>query len=112
MIVLKEPHTSRVLSGAKVMELRARRIKEGKCFYLADSTTHKVKALVSFGESWELSQEDYTRMRPLHLVEAPLKRYKRTYGTMISDVQVLETEVGYRPKRGAIGFARFQAASE
>ena len=110
MIVLKEPYTSLVMAGTKTMELRSRRIIGD--YYLADSTTHTVKAKVAFGESWELSQEDYDNTRELHCVDQPTKRYKRTVGTLITSVQPLAEESSYRAKRGAIGFAKFFPAAQ
>jgi hypothetical protein len=106
LIVTKEPYTSLILSGEKTMELRCRRVK-GQ-YFLADSTSHTVKAHVTFGESKELSQEDYEATRELHRVDAPTKRYKKTVGTLITEVELLTEPIPYKVKKGAIGFARFQ----
>ena len=110
MIVMKEPYTSLIMNGTKTMELRCRRIK-GE-YYLADSTTHTVKAKVVFGDSRELSQEDYNNTRDLHCVDQLTKRYKRTVGTFITSVQPLAEESSYQAKRGAIGFAKFFPAAQ
>ena len=106
MIVTKEPYTSLIYLLKKKMELRNRAIR-GE-YYLADSTTHKVKAKVKFGEAHELTQEEYQKTFHLHRCEEPQKRYKKTVGTVIESVQPLLEEVPYTAKRGAIGFARFQ----
>ena len=87
MIVIKEPYTSLIMDGIKTMELQSRPIK-GE-YFLADSTTHTVKAKLVFGGSRELSQEDYENTRNLHCVENPTKRYKKTVGTFITSVQPL-----------------------
>lgn len=110
MIVLKEPYTSLIMDGTKTMELRCRRVR-GE-YYLADSTTHTVKGKLEFGDSRELSQEDYENTRDLHCVDHPTKRYKKTIGTYITSVQPLENEPSYQAKRGAIGFAKFFPAAE
>ena len=108
MIVLKQPYTSLIMDGKKTLELRHQAVK-GE-YYLADSTTHTVKGKVTFGESRELSQEEYENTRCQHCVEHPTKRYKKTVGTIITSVQALAEEPSYKGKRGAIGFARFQPA--
>ena len=108
MIVLKQPYTSLIMDGTKTLELRCRAVR-GE-YYLADSTTHTVKGKVTFGESRELSQEEYENTRHQHCVEHPTKRYKKTVGTIITSVQALAEEPSYKGKRGAIGFARFQPA--
>ena len=108
MIVLKEPYTSFIMDGTKTLELRCRAVR-GE-YYLADSTTHTVKAKITFGESRELSQEEYENTRDQHCVEQPTKRYKRTVGTTITSVQPLAQWPSYKAKRGAIGFARYQLA--
>ena len=53
MIVIKEPYTSLIMDGMKTMELRCQPIN-GE-YFLADSTTHTVKAKLVFGESTDLS---------------------------------------------------------
>ena len=106
MIVTKEPYTSLIIFGKKILELRCHAIR-GE-FYLADFTTHKVKGKLTFGEAHELSQEEYENTRDQHCVEHPIKRYKKTVGTVITSVQLLAEEASYKAKRGAIGFARFQ----
>ena len=53
MIVIKEPYTSLIMDGMKTMELRCHAIN-GE-YFLADSTTHTVKAKLVFGESTDLS---------------------------------------------------------
>ena len=105
MIVFKEPYTSLIMDGIKTMELRCHAIK-GE-YFLADSTTHTVKAKLVFGGSRELSQEDYENTRHLHCVGNPTKRYKKTVGTFITSVQPLVEEPSYQAKRGQVGFARF-----
>ena len=82
MIVIKEPYTSLIMDGMKTMELRCHAIN-GE-YFLADSTTHTVKAKLVFGGSRELSQEDYENTRLLHWDENPTKRYKKTVGTYIT----------------------------
>ena len=106
MIVTKEPYSSLITVREKIMELRRHAIR-GE-YYLADSITHKVKAKLTFGEAHELTQEEYEKTRDQHCVEHPIKRYKKTVGTVIASVQQLAEEVSYKAKRGAIGFARFQ----
>ena len=108
MIVVKEPYTSLIMDGTKTLELRSRAVR-GE-FYLADSTTHTVKGKLTFGESRELSQEEYENARDEHCVEQPTKRYKKTFGTVITSVQPVAEEPPYEGKRGAIGFVRFQPA--
>ena len=108
MIVVKEPYTSLIMDGTKILELRSRAVR-GE-FYLADSTTHTVKGKLTFGESRELSQEEYENARDEHCVEQPTKRYKKTFGTVITSVQPVAEEPPYKVKRGAIGFVRFQPA--
>ena len=105
MIVIKEPYTSLIMDGIKTMELRCRPIT-GE-YFLADSTTHTVKAKLVFGASRELSQEDYENTRHLHCVGNPTKRYKKTVGTFITSVQPLVEEPSYQALRGQNGFARF-----
>ena len=105
MIVIAEPYTTLIMDGQKTMELRRHAVR-GE-YFLADSTTHTVKAKLVFGESRELCQEDYENTRDLHCVEKPAKRYKKTVGTYITSVQPLAGELSYQAKRGAIGFAKF-----
>ena len=105
MIVIKEPYTSLIMDGTKTMELRHCAI-QGE-YFLADSTTHTVKAKLVFGASRELSQEDYENTRHLHCVGNPTKRYKKTVGTFITSVQPLVEEPSYQALRGQNGFARF-----
>ena len=97
------------MDGTKILELRCRAVR-GE-YYLADSTTHTVKGKVTFGASRELSQEEYENTRDQHCDEQPMKRYKTTVGTTITSVQPLAQELSYKAKRGAIGFARFQATA-
>ena len=97
------------MDGTKTMELRCRAIT-GE-YFLADSTTHTVKAKLVFGASRELSQEDYENTRHLHCVENPTKRYKKTVGTYISFVRPLVEEPSYKAKQGSIGFAKFRPAA-
>ena len=66
MIVIKEPYTSLILNGTKTMELRSQPIKG--VYFLADSSTHTVRAKLLFGQSEYLSQEDYNRTRDEHRV--------------------------------------------
>ena len=109
MIVIKEPYTSLIMDGTKTMELRHCAI-QGE-YFLADSTTHTVKAKLFFGGSRELSQEDYENTRLLHRDENPTKRYKKTVGTWITSVRPLAEEPSYKAKKGSIGFAKFQPAA-
>ena len=82
MIVIKEPYTSLIMDGMKTMELRCHAIN-GE-YFLADSTTHTVKAKLVFGESTDLS---------------PLCSH------------LLAEEPSCQAKRGAIGFAQFKPAA-
>ena len=106
MIVIKEPYTGHILRGEKTHELRCRRLL-GR-YYLADSTTHTVKAILDFGESRELTQEDYQASKERHRCDCVSKPYRRTWSTEIVGVQPLAEAVPYKPKRGAVGFARYQ----
>ena len=108
MIVVHEPYTSLILSGAKTHELRAKRVLGTK--YLACSTTHEVKAIVHFGESRLLSDDEYAASFHEHRCRAPVKRYKTTWSTKIRRVILLKTPVPYKPKAGAIGYARYYGA--
>ena len=108
MIVVKEPYTSLIMDGTKILELRCRAVR-GE-YYLADSTTHTVKGRLTFGQSRELSQEEYENTRDQHCVKLVRKRYKKTVGTIITSVQPVAEELAYKAKSGAIGFARFQPA--
>ena len=68
MIVVKEPWTSEILNGTKTMELRSQPIK-GRVYFLADSSTHTVRAKLLFGQSEYLSQKDYNSARDEHRVQ-------------------------------------------
>ena len=105
MIVVREPYTSLILDGTKTVELRAKPVR--RHFFLADSTSHFVKALLIFGDAQELSQQDYDQTFALHHCSNPEKPYQRTWATDILEVRPLTEEVQYRPKRGAIGFLRY-----
>ena len=107
MIVVREPHTTRIMTGAKTMELRPARVKGA--YFLADSTTHLVKGVVTFEGSRVLSQEDYEDTRHLHLCDQASKRYKKTVGTFIAGFIPLEEPVPYRARKGAIGYARYHS---
>ena len=68
MIVVKELWTSEILNGTKTMELRSQPIK-GRVYFLADSSTHTVRAKLLFGQSEYLSQKDYNSARDEHRVQ-------------------------------------------
>ena len=104
MIVIKEPYTSLILDGTKTLELRPKPIRND--YFLADSTSHRVKAFIIFGDSQELSQQEYDKTVSSHRCNLTQKPYKRTWATEILEVTPI-TEVAYRPKTGAIGYARY-----
>ena len=108
MIVVHEPYTSLILSGAKTHELRPKRVRGVK--YLACSTTHKVKAILHFGDSRLLSDEEYTASFHEHHCKDVKKRYKSTWSTKIIRVIPLYKHLPYRAKVGAIGYARYYGA--
>ena len=99
MLVAREPYTSLILSGLKTHELRPKRVLGKK--YLACSTTHQVKALLYFGESRLLSEEDYKASSHEHHCRQLKKPYKTTWSTKIVRVIPLQTHVLYRAKPGA-----------
>ena len=105
MIVVREPYTSLILDGTKTHELRAKRVLGQK--YLACSTTHQIKALLFFGESRLLSDDDYRASFHEHRCKEINKRYKTTWSTKILRVVPLENHAPYRAKSGAIGYARY-----
>jgi len=108
MIVVHEPYTSLIISGAKTHELRAKRVRGTK--YLACSTTHKVKAILHFDESRLLSDDEYKASFHEHRCRDLVKRYKTTWSTKILRVIPLKTQVPYKAKPGAVGYARFYGA--
>ena len=105
MLVVHEPYTSLMLGGMKTHELRAKRVLGKK--YLACSTTHMVKALLYFGESRLLSDDDYAASFHEHHCQDLKKRYKTTWSTKILRVVPLKHHVPYKAKPGAIGYARY-----
>jgi len=107
MLVVREPYTSLILSGEKTHELRAKRVLGKK--YLACSTTHTVKALLYFGESRLLSDDEYQASFHEHRCQDLKKRYKTTWSTEILRVIPLRKHVSYKAKPGAIGYARYHA---
>jgi len=104
-IVVREPYTSLILDGTKTHELRAKRILGQK--YLACSTTHQIKALLMFGQSRLLSDDDYKASYHEHRCPEIDKRYKTTWSTKILRVIPLKSPVPYRAKPGAIGYVRY-----
>ena len=105
MLVVREPYTSLILNGSKTHELRGNRICGLK--YLACSTSHKVKALVYFGDARILDDKEYEATFHEHRCEDAKKRYKKTWSTRILRVIPLCEDLRYRAKPGAIGYARY-----
>ena len=107
MIVLKEPYCGHILDGTKTLELRCHAIKHD--YYLADSTSHTVRAFLKFGNSFKLDQDTYEATRHLHRCVSGSKPYAKTVATQIVKVIPLDHPVPYACKRGAIGYARFHS---
>jgi hypothetical protein len=105
MLVVHEPYTSLILGGVKTHEIRAKRVLGRK--YLACSTTHTVKAIVFFGESRLLDDDEYEASFHEHRCRDIKKRYKTTWSTEILRVIPLKSHVSYKAKAGAIGYARY-----
>ena len=105
MLVVREPYTSLILGGVKTHELRAKRILGKR--YLACSTTHTVKALLYFGESRLLSDDDYKASFHEHHCQDIKKRYKTTWSTKILRVIPLKNHAPYKARPGAVGYARY-----
>ena len=105
MLVVHEPYTSLILSGEKTHELRPKRVLGEK--YLACSTTHTIKAILHFGESRLLNDDDYESSFHEHRCQDTKKRYKKTISTKILRVIPLKKHVSYKAKPGAIGYARY-----
>ena len=108
MLVVREPYTSLILAGVKTHELRVNRIYGSK--YLACSTTHKVKALIHFGDARILDDKGYETSFHEHRCQDAKKRYKKTWSTHILRVIPLRKDLTYKPKPGAIGYARYYGA--
>ena len=104
-IVVCEPYTSLILDGMKTHELRGKRVLGQK--YLACSTTHRIKALLVFGESRLLSDSEYEASFHEHRCQDIKKRYKTTWSTRILRVIPLRVHVPYKAKRGAVGYIRY-----
>ena len=105
MLVVREPYTSLILGREKTHDLRAKRVLGKR--YLACSTSHTVKALLYFGESRLLNDDDYKESFDEHRCQDIKKRYKTTWSTKILRVIPLKKHVPYNAKPGAVGYARY-----
>ena len=106
ILILKPKWLSLLLSGDKDLEIRGCRLKPGRCFLGCGGLIY---ASCLLGTAVKIqTTEEWDQLWPRHRVESPILPYKNTWGIPVTDLIEVESPIGYRHPRGAIGIVRFR----
>ena len=106
ILVLREEWLERILRGAKTLEVRGARLREGDIWLGCRSVVFgkaRLGPAVAIG-----TEKEWAALRPRHLVADAALPYKTTYGLPLQAVTHLRAGIPYVHRRGAIGIVKYR----
>jgi hypothetical protein len=104
ILILKERWLGLILSGAKTMEIRAKKLRARK-YYLGYK--EKIYGYVILGQPLPITTiQQWQALYPCHLVNSSTLPYERTFGLPILSVHSLKGT--YKHPKGAIGIVKYR----
>ena len=106
ILVLRSGPLNLILSGAKTMEIRCKRLKPGTYFL---GHRGRLYGSVRLSSPQRIVTTDaWAALRHEHCVQGDTLPYATTFGIRISDRETFSDPLPYRHLRGAIGIARYR----
>jgi hypothetical protein len=106
ILILRGEWLARILNGTKTLEIRGARLREGDVWL---GSRCVVFGKAHLGVAVPIcTEEEWTALRPQHLVADASLPYKTTWGLPLQSVIRLRKTAPFLHRRGAIGIVKFR----
>ncbi len=106
ILVLRAHWLELILSGAKTMEVRCRRLQPGPCLL---GSGGQIFGEAEIGPGLRISTAaEWRSLRAEHRVETDEPPYAKTWALPVVNVTRFERTVAYRHPRGAVGIVKYR----
>ena len=106
IMVFKDRWASLILSGAKKLEVRSKRYKEGSYWI---GCKEKIRGSCKLDKPMQIKTEaEWKKLQSLHCCDTDELPYKKTWVFQISNVEAVSPEIPYKHKKGAITIVRYR----
>ena len=106
IMILKDEWVKLILSGAKTLEVRSRRYKEGSYWI---GCKEKIRGKCTLEKPLQIKDTStWKQLRVQHCCNTDELPYKKTWVFQISNVEKVSPEIEYKHPKGAIGIVTYK----
>ena len=106
ILILRGEWLEKILDGTKTLEIRGSRLREGDVWL---GNRCRIVGKARLGMAAPIStKEEWTALRPQHLVTDADLPYNHTWGLPLKEVVQLRDTIPFLHRRGAIGIVKFR----